>query len=140
MRTRYVTHFALPVLLLTLTSHAYACRCTEPPVWKAYKGAAAVVMAKVVSTGPGNTPTATVIKAEIIESWKQGVSGTLNITTDTDCAYAVAVGKEYLLFLARDQAGNYSTGECMGNHSKATAPRAVAWLRKHGDAKTSEHQ
>ncbi len=131
--------FALPVLLLSLTGNAVACRCTEPPVWTAYKGAEAVVMAKVISTSPGNTPTATLIKAEIIESWKQSVSGVVNITTDTDCAYAVKVGNEYLLFLVEDGAGNYSTGECMGNHAKATSARAVTWLRRHAAATTEDH-
>jgi hypothetical protein len=121
-----------PVALLFLTcASTFACRCTEPPIQTAYKSASAVAMVKVLSTSPGSTPTGTVIEASVSESWKQAVSGTIKIGTDTDCAYQVKAGEEYLLFLVRDPAGNYSTGRCMGNHERASSEKAVVWLRKN---------
>jgi hypothetical protein len=124
-------------LFLLVAGSAFACRCVEPPVGTAYKGASTVTMVKVLSTSPGSTPTGTVIEAAVSASWKHPVSGTIKISTDTDCAYPVKVGGEYLLFLVQDQAGGYSTGLCMGNLAKASSGKAVSWLRKNGSTNNS---
>jgi len=116
-------------LFLFLASSAFACRCVEPPASTAYAHASTVVMVKVLSTLRGNTPTGVVVQAQVSESWKIPASGTISIATDTDCAYPFLVGEEYLLFLVKDQAGNYSTGRCMGNLVKASSAKSVAWLR-----------
>lgn len=118
-------------LLFVIHAGAFACRCIEPPVGTAYKGASAVAMVKVLSTSPSSTAKGTLIEASVSESWKHTVSGIVKITTDTDCAYPVKANEEYLLFLVQDKAGNYSTGLCLGNYPKALSGKAVAWLRKN---------
>jgi len=103
----------------------------EPSIQIAYRSESAVVVVKIVSTTPGGSPTGTLIRAEVLDAWKRQISVTININTDTDCAYPVKSGEDYLLFLAQDHSHHYSTERCFGNLEKATSANAVKWLREH---------
>ena len=69
----------------------------------------------------------------ITAAWKQAVPATIEVFTDTNCAYPFETGREYVLFLLKDRPlAGYVTGRCMGNQPAIQADTVLRWLRRNG--------
>jgi hypothetical protein len=131
MRTPVVAA-SIAIALAALTSTAEACRCRRPAAGAAYGRADAVVLATVVKVeAPGqDSPVAT---CEVQTAWKASVPASFLLRTDaTDCVYEVRPKETHLLFLHKDEDGQYSTMMCDGSDLLERASARLAWLKRHG--------
>jgi hypothetical protein len=126
-----------PTTLLVLATalsplQAWACRCVEPTVDRAYARADAVARVQVnqiVTLADGSTR----IEAQALESWKSDVPRALRIATGPDnCAYTPTAGETHLLFLQRGEQGELTTARCDGNQTQAEAADSLRWLTSKG--------
>ena len=119
--------------LATMPGSALACRCVGGDIATGYSRAFAVVIGAVESvravepTFVGSGSTATV---KISRSWKHDMPASIEVTTQTTCAFEWVAGHTYVLALFRDAGGWFSTAQCLGNAEVPAA--ALAWLTRHG--------
>lgn len=139
MRRRHFMRGASALLALlaagTLTSRARACRCLEPssPA-AAYRAAHAAFVGRVIGVAPQAEPQAAEVTLEVSRAWKADLPHILQVSAGAVCAFPLAIGSSYLLFLSRDASGAYFTERCMGNRPLADAASFIAWLGKNGRA------
>lgn len=131
---------AAALCLLVACDAALACRCTEPAPPAAYRGADAVVTARVLQVwGDPEGPGGAVAQLALDRSWKVTLTGTIEVATSSTCAYPFEVGQELLVYLHRAKgATQWTTGRCHGNRALATAAPALTWLGRHGRTAASE--
>ncbi len=123
------------ILLSLVTTHAYACRCTQPSMQEAYDASALVVQANVsdfagMPSGEGN-----VAILKIKQAWKGQALDKISVISLTNCHFSWEVDKEYIVFLYEEPNGMYSTDRCMGNVSGEEGERAVKWLEENSASK-----
>lgn len=117
---------------------AEACKCVPgmTPA-KAFRGADAVVLGEVLSVeGDPWAQGGAVATLRTARSWKEGLSGTLQVETRTSCAFDFRPGETYLVYLSRSQGrAAFSTMACNGNEASREAGPALEWLDRHGGAR-----
>jgi len=126
-------------MALTLPGTAFACRCATDTIATGYERAFAVVVGSVESVRPiepvgvGSGSMATV---NVSTAWKHAMPASLQVSSQTTCAYEWEAGRSYVLAIFQD-AGRWSTSMCLGNHA-LPADAAVGWLRRHGHTEAVE--
>lgn len=117
------------VIMTVRSGAAIACRCIEPGPHQAYKAAASVVYAKVLSEKGEKDGTDISYVLEVAESWKLPVESQITIHTGTTCAFEAKVGERYVFFLKRNAQNSYETATCMGNRPEAKSSALLKFLR-----------
>lgn len=122
------------LLLAAGCGGAMACRCTEPSAAAAYRGADAVVQARVVAvSGDPEAEGGAVVRLTVDRSWKSSTAAQIDVATRSTCAYPFAVGQDLLVYLTRaGGAAPWFTQRCRGNRPLAEAAGALGWLARHG--------
>jgi len=125
----------LTVALVGAASGADACRCVEPGPAVAYRRAEAVAQVQVTKvTGNPVGPGGAKVQLTVSRGWKAPVGDSIEVATSTTCAYVFEQGREYLVYLQRDEANALITRRCMGNRPLVDAKAALDWLARHGKA------
>lgn len=130
MTARPVLAGALGALLL-LPGAALACRCTEPGPAAAYRRADAVALVRVEEVAAPDAEGTVRATATVRQAWKASLAASVRLVTGESCAFLLAAGQEYLLYLAAGQ-GEYGTYICRGNLGASGAGGRLGWLRRHG--------
>ena len=117
-----------------LVGIASACRCVEPIAPSpAYRHATTVVQGRVDGVKLNAADQSAIATITVTAAWKQAVPATIEVFTDTNCAYPFETGREYVLFLLKDRPlAGYVTGRCMGNQPAIQADTVLRWLRRNG--------
>jgi hypothetical protein len=122
---------AVAVALLGLsTSHAQACRCSEPSTARAYAATALVVEGRVTNITPRPAIDGIEVKMTVARAWKADTAAEITFSTGTDCRYDLELDQRYILFLVKTPSGDLTTGRCMGNGKLAAKGQALAWLQR----------
>lgn len=134
---------AILLILFSIPSAVYACRCKMPTASNAYKNAAvvAVVVAESVQKLEEEKQTAVLRVSQV---WKQDVPALINVSAGGKvCGYFFEENKEYIVYLSKNKAGEFSTQNCVGNKSvnqpqfpllTKLAKEDISWLKKNGKA------
>jgi len=125
-----LTAFFLVCLVTGLAGPALGCRCTEPSTGVAYKRADAVARVHVLSGATETADHAFATRVQVTKSWKRTLPEEITVITGEDCAYPLAAGKEYILFLSGDGT-TYGTYLCRGNRGISEAKPVWEWLDKN---------
>jgi hypothetical protein len=103
------------------------CPCENLDEQGWYDRADAIVLADITRITEQGTKT--LAELEIFRAWKSELPDKLTVLTEdrrSGCGYPVASENAYLLYLRRDENGEYSTGYCSGNSQSAY--NRVRWL------------
>ncbi|MDR1227922.1 MAG: hypothetical protein LBK55_02715 [Azoarcus sp.] len=122
------------LLAISLSAEiAFACRCVELGVRRAYADADAVALLHIeaVSALPTGVSQA---RANVSRTWKTGLPTSVVVSTsDIDmCEYPLREGDDLLLYLKHDGKGLWETYKCWGNLPKARASKRIEWLDRYG--------
>ena len=135
--------FTLAVLLVvfSVSSTVYACRCKMPSTASAYKKAEMVLVVKAEKVGNLSDETQSV-ELSVSAAWKQNASVNLKVIAGGKvCGYFFEEGKEYVVYLKKNGNGVWVTANCVGNKvmNDAKLPliaqlarKDKAWLQKNG--------
>jgi hypothetical protein len=140
MEVVHIVRVFFCALAASSSAQALACRCVEPVAPKiAYRNASVAVRAEVVALRSDVARDATTATLKVSQRWKGEVSQSIEVITDSTCAYPFENGREYVLFLQKDRGlPGYSTARCMGNQPIDKADPALKWLEKYGKAKAAK--
>ena len=116
----------LVVLTTVAAGPAFACTCMPPTPARAYSGADAVVLGRIVSVAE-HGPFGAQATFAVQQAWKATVQSTIQVVTDGPCAASLPLGQEQLVFLGRIE-GGYATGACSGNQRGEDAGVFLTWL------------
>ena len=109
---------------------AQACRCTEPSASLAYSRADAVARVIIRNVSPPSADGTFRADAEVSNSWKRRLPSSVQIITGEDCAYPLAFGGQYILYLFGKNPP-YGTYRCRGNREFPQAADVQRWLERH---------
>lgn len=120
----------LSAFVLNAQQVGLACRCAPPSVRTAYKRAEAIVVARVLQIS-GDTPGKQNVKLSISQTWKKTVPTDLTIDNSSVCPLNIEEGRNYLLFITRDQNGTLYVDRCSRNQLIEQADDSLQWLQQH---------
>ena len=138
---RKIILFSSLAIILLIPSAVYACRCKMPSTAWSYKKAGLILVAKaesVVNSGDEMQS----VELNVSQAWKQNSPTSLKIIAGGKvCGYFFEEGKEYVIYLTKNENGEWVTANCVGN--KATddpklpliaelARQDKTWLKKNG--------
>ncbi len=129
------------LFVFSASTTAYACRCKMPTTTWSYKKAEMVLVVKAERVENLGDEVQSV-DVSVSEAWKQNVSSSLKILAGGKvCGYFFEAGKEYVVYLKKNENGEWTTENCVGN--KVTnddklpliaqlAVQDKKWLKKNG--------
>lgn len=107
-----------------------ACRCAPPAVRTAYKRADTVITAKVLSIDADSGGRQRV-SLSVSQAWKRTVPDDLTINNSRVCPFSFEEGKDYLLFVSKDQNGALYVDRCTRNRPVEQADESLRWLQQN---------
>lgn len=139
---KYLFRMILMLLFGLIPTAAFACRCSTPPTAKAYKNAFLVVRATVVKIESPSDKTQ-IATLKVSKAWKENVANEITVIGGgEECGHYFAENQEYILYIYKDERGNYITRNCVGNKFfnnpklpagfVKLAKKDVIWLNKYG--------
>ncbi len=140
MLRRFIILSVLAIVLL-VPSVTYACRCKMPSTSWAYKKAEMVLVVKVVRVEKLANEMQSV-EVSVSDAWKQNASTSLKILAGGEvCGYFFEEGRDYIVYLKKNENGEWATVNCVGNKviNDANFPlftelarQDKIWLKKNG--------
>ena len=121
------------ILLVILGSiQTYACTCVKNQSQrKLYQQAGAVVVGTIISVETIDQKTQTTRATfEVEQAWKTDAAAQIIIITGDSCAFVFEKAGKYLLYLSKNDDGNWSTSVCSGNKKREQAGKSISWLKK----------
>lgn len=133
--------FGVLTIILAAPAAAYACRCKMPSTAWAYKKAEMVIFVKAQKVEKLTEETESV-ELSVSAAWKQNAAPTLKILAGGKvCGYFFEEGKDYIVYLKKNNNGEWTTVNCVGNKviNDAKLPLITElakqdkiWLKKNG--------
>jgi len=116
------------ILLLSISSGVYACRCIELSPEESFERSGIVVKGKIeaVALLPNYDGSISILKVE--KTWKKNSLNAIGIISLTNCSFVFEKEIEYFVFLKRDKYGLYSTDKCSGNKTAKDSNKMSDWL------------
>jgi hypothetical protein len=128
-RMKHAKRFSLFFFLGLLPLSTWACSCARISVQQLYDTATVIALVNVHGNIKGSP-------FEVLRSWKTKLPRQINVPDRTDgiCGYSVGVDGIYLLYLDRNERGEFWTTMCSGNlHESDPKFRArIDWLDDFG--------
>jgi hypothetical protein len=125
-------HFLFLLAALLSVESAFACRCRPPDVWRAYAQVQAVASVRIKTVTAAPSGGVEQAEADVIEAWKSDLPDSITIFGALICEYPLQEGGDFVLYLNRNDKGNWTTGNCLGNSQTKDAGARIKWLRRHG--------
>ncbi len=132
----------LVLLFVSVPTAVYACRCSMPSTSKAYENAFLVVRATAVSV-QNQSDDSQIATLNVLNVWKKNTENEIKVIGGgEECGHYFAESQEYILYIYKDEQGNYTTRNCVGNkffnnpdlpsRFIKMAKNDVIWLNKRG--------
>ena len=134
--TRAAAWRPVPVLAVlafaALPMNAFACRCAAENIAAGYPRVHAVITGMVEHVTPiGPAGAGSMAEVKVGAAWKHAMPASIQVATETSCAFGWSAGQAYVLAIFREEGGRFSTARCLGNQL-LPAEKTLAWLRRHG--------
>lgn len=128
-------------IVFSIPTTVYACRCKMPATSWAYKKAEMIVVVKAEMVENLSEERQTV-ELSVSDAWKQNAPASLKILAGGKvCGYFFEAGKDYVVYLKKNENGEWTTANCVGNKVvndkqfplfTRLARQDRAWLKRNG--------